>query len=220
MNERSMLYLFGTGGLAREVAGYLLASGYALAGFVAENDGGPKTVYPGVPVAGSDAWFMQHADYVAGMTGWALSAVIAVGSPAARSAIFERFRGLSVEFPNVIHPHAFAFPGETAAWGQGNLVAPGAVISTGVDLGDACYVNFNVAIGHDCALGDGCVINLGANLAGGVVVGRRVLVGAGAVILEGRKVGDDALIGAGAVITHDVPPGETWVGVPARRLER
>lgn len=42
-------------------------------------------------------------------------------------------------------------------------------------------------------------------------------VGSGAVILPGLTIGKGAMIGAGAVVTVDVPDGETWVGVPARK---
>lgn len=51
-------------------------------------------------------------------------------------------------------------------------------------------------------------------------VERRASIGAGAVILPGITIGAGAMIGAGAVVTRDVPAGETWVGNPARRLER
>ena len=44
-------------------------------------------------------------------------------------------------------------------------------------------------------------------------------IGAGAVILPGVTIGDFAMIGAGAVVTKSVPPHETWVGNPARRLK-
>ena len=47
-----------------------------------------------------------------------------------------------------------------------------------------------------------------------------VSIGSGAVILCGITIGRDAVIGAGAVVTRDVPPGEIWVGNPARFLRR
>jgi UDP-2-acetamido-3-amino-2,3-dideoxy-glucuronate N-acetyltransferase len=41
-------------------------------------------------------------------------------------------------------------------------------------------------------------------------------LGSGVVVLGGVRIGAGALIGAGAVVTHDVAPGATVAGVPAR----
>ena len=49
-------------------------------------------------------------------------------------------------------------------------------------------------------------------------IGRGASIGSGAVIMGGLTVGERAQIGAGAVVTHDVLPGETVAGVPARLL--
>jgi UDP-2-acetamido-3-amino-2,3-dideoxy-glucuronate N-acetyltransferase len=50
------------------------------------------------------------------------------------------------------------------------------------------------------------------------LVKRGASIGSGAAILCGVTIGERAMIGAGAVVTHDVAPGETVAGVPARRL--
>jgi len=41
-------------------------------------------------------------------------------------------------------------------------------------------------------------------------------IGSGALIMGGITIGAGATVGAGAVVTHDVAPGATVVGVPAR----
>jgi acetyltransferase-like isoleucine patch superfamily enzyme len=40
----------------------------------------------------------------------------------------------------------------------------------------------------------------------------------GATIKPHVTIGDGARIGQGAAVVRDVPAGETWVGVPARRI--
>ena len=53
-----------------------------------------------------------------------------------------------------------------------------------------------------------------------IVVGAGASIGAGATILPGIEIGAGAMIGAGAVVTRSVPPGELWVGNPARMVRR
>lgn len=45
-------------------------------------------------------------------------------------------------------------------------------------------------------------------------------IGSGSVILCGITIGRDAMVGAGAVVTRSIPPGELWVGNPARFLRK
>lgn len=49
-------------------------------------------------------------------------------------------------------------------------------------------------------------------------VGRGASIGSGALVMCGVRVGAGAVIGAGAVVLHDVAPGATVVGVPARAV--
>ncbi len=51
-------------------------------------------------------------------------------------------------------------------------------------------------------------------------IGNNVFIGAGARVLGGIQVGDGAVIGANAVVIHDVPPGATAVGVPAKVIKQ
>jgi len=52
------------------------------------------------------------------------------------------------------------------------------------------------------------------------VVGAGAKIGASVTILCGINIGENAVIGAGSVVTKDIPPGETWAGVPAKKIEK
>lgn len=54
---------------------------------------------------------------------------------------------------------------------------------------------------------------------GQVHVGERAMIGAGAVVLPGVEIGDEAQVAANSLVTEDVPPGETWAGVPAEPVD-
>ena len=45
-------------------------------------------------------------------------------------------------------------------------------------------------------------------------------IGANATILCGVTIGEASMVGAGSVVTKDVPPGEVWVGNPAKFLRK
>lgn len=53
---------------------------------------------------------------------------------------------------------------------------------------------------------------------GKVTIGRDVSIGAQALILPGVTIGDGAVVGAMSLVNRDVPPGEFWAGVPAKRV--
>lgn len=117
-----------------------------------------------------------------------------------------------------------------------------------LDIGRNAKIHSHVWIGRKVVIGADCLIQAFTFIPDGVHIGHRVFlgprvtftndkhppstewnetyvedeatIGAGAVILPGVRLGRGCVIGAGAVVTKDVPPGETWVGNPARKLER
>lgn len=74
-------------------------------------------------------------------------------------------------------------------------------------------------VGHDAIIGQNVEISTGAIIGGHAIIGDRARIGLGAIVLPFRAVGAQAVVGAGAVVTHDVMPGTTVVGNPARVLE-
>lgn len=111
-----------------------------------------------------------------------------------------------------------AYLGKKNVIGMGAVICPGSVITTNVLIGYFVTININCTIGHDVEIDNFCTIAPGVHISGGVKIGDKTYIGTGAVIREGVKIGCNCTIGMGAVVTKDVPDGETWVGVPARKL--
>jgi len=77
-------------------------------------------------------------------------------------------------------------------------------------------VNVGCSLSHDVVLGDHVTLSPGCRLTGGVSVGEGAFFGVGAVVGPRVTIGAGARVGAGAVVLHDVDPGVTVHGVPAR----
>lgn len=98
----------------------------------------------------------------------------------------------------------------------------GCVIGTRASFGDGLVlahpigivINSSVRAGVNLVLESGVV--LGDNRGRSPVIGDDVFVGSGAKVIGGVSIGSGARIGANAVVMHDVPPGATVVGIPAR----
>lgn len=118
------------------------------------------------------------------------------------------------------------------------------------DIGEGSVLHSHIWIGQDVKIGKRCKIQAFSFIPDGVTLEDDVFVGPGvkflndlyppskgkywrktlvkkgasiggsATILPGVTIGENARIGAGAVVTRSVPAGETWVGVPAKFLEK
>lgn len=127
-------------------------------------------------------------------------------------------------------------------WGQCNIY-PSAIIGDRCNIGWFCEIGNNVRIGADTRIGAFSFIPEGVSIGEKCFIGPRftgtndkfppspksfwkpiiiedgVSIGAACTVLPGVTIGRGALIGAGSVVTKNVPAGEVWCGVPAKRKE-
>lgn len=99
--------------------------------------------------------------------------------------------------------------------GRGADFGPGFVLihAQGIVINGKVRGGANVHLEHQVTLGD--------NGAGACpTIGNDVYVGAGAKVIGPVTVGDGSRVGANAVVVHDVEPGTTVVGVPAKPVRR
>jgi sugar O-acyltransferase (sialic acid O-acetyltransferase NeuD family) len=214
------LVLVGAGGLGREAlsaarAINATAPGTALAvlGFVDDRLDLAGAVIDGAPVLGPLARLTDGS-----VTG--AHAVVCTGRPgntSSRVVIDQWLAAAGVPFASLVHPTASLAAGTEV--GEGSVLLAQVVATAPIAVGRHVVVMPQVVFTHDDVIGDFTTFGAGVRLAGGVTVGSGAYIGAGALVREYVTIGAGALVGMGAVVTRDVPPGEVWVGNPARRLD-
>lgn len=87
-------------------------------------------------------------------------------------------------------------------------------------IGEGTKIDNLVHVGHGAKIGKHCLLVAGCVIGGSAEIGDYSYIGMGALIKNKVKIGNNVTIGMGAVVLKDVPHGETWVGNPARKLEK
>ncbi len=86
-------------------------------------------------------------------------------------------------------------------------------------IGEGTKIDHHTHVAHGVHIGKNCLI-VGAKIGGSVEIGDNCFIGHGAIIKNKVKIGNNVTIGQGANVLKDVPDGETWIGNPARRLDK
>lgn len=88
------------------------------------------------------------------------------------------------------------------------------VIGDHTKINNLCHIAHNNIIGKNVAIA-GCV-----NVSGGNIIDDNVWIAPNSSLRGYVHIGERAFVGMGAVVVKDIPAGETWVGNPARKLEK
>ena len=121
-------------------------------------------------------------------------------------------------FVKAIHPNSFV--SKKSHIGIGTLIVAGAVINVLTKIGNGVICNSNCVVEHGSEIGDFSHIGPGAVICGDVKIGECSFIGAGSVIKQGLVIGSNVTIGAGSVVLCDIPDNSTFVGSPAKKINK
>lgn len=209
------MVIYGAGGFGREIACLLnlineKTPEWNIIGFLDDNEAiwGTENKY-GRVLGGAD-WLNQYNK--------PLAAAIAVGSPAAVTAIVAKINNHNISFPNIYAPSVTFLDKESLEIGHGNIFCTNCFISCNVKIGNFNLFNGYIPIGHDAKIGDYNVVMPSCNISGGVEMGNGNFLGVQSVVLQYIKIGNNTRIGANSVIMRKTKDGFLYIGNPAKRM--
>ncbi|MCW2739258.1 MAG: hypothetical protein JWN97_3902 [Nocardioides sp.] len=205
------LLLVGASGLAREATSVAVMMRHGgPVNIVDDNPATWGTLHGLTPVLGSVDLVPDIVDH---------DVVLALGKGRFRRRVAVRLDMLGVDaarYTSVVHPRV-VLPGSCSI-GVGSIVLDGVVLTADVEVGRHVVLMPQVALTHGCTVHDFATICAGVSLGGDVEIGEAAYLGMNSSVREGVRVGADATLGMGSVLLEDLPPGETWAGVPARPI--
>lgn len=205
------LMLVGASGLAREATAVaVMLHHHGPVDIVDDNPATWGTLHGLTPVLGSVDLVTQVVDH---------DVVLAMGRGGHRRRVAVRLDMLGLDparYTSLIHPRV-VLPGSCSI-DAGSIVLDGVVLTADVEVGRHVVLMPQVTLTHGCTVHDFATLCAGVSLAGNVEVGEAAYLGMNASVREGVRIGAGATVGMGSAVLQDVPAGQTWVGVPARRI--
>lgn len=199
-----MLYIIGTGALARNIADTVKALRKKFSFVTNVEEELNQNIYMGVSAIAENS--IPHGS----------SFILGMGNPILRRKVAAQFPLLNPI--TIIHPSVLLM-GEEIEIGEGTFLAANSVLTNRVSIGKHCIVNLASTIEHNSEIGDFCEISPGCHLNGYTKFHHGVSCGSGVITIPHAEVGSWSILGAGAVVKGKIPESSVAVGVPAKVIK-
>jgi sugar O-acyltransferase (sialic acid O-acetyltransferase NeuD family) len=104
--------------------------------------------------------------------------------------------------------------------GVGSFIGANSILTTNIKLGNHTLLNRGNHIGHDSVAGDFFSMMPNAVVGGNVTLGNNVYLGSCSNVREKINITSDVLIGMNAAVVKDITESGTYVGVPAKKINK
>ena len=205
MNKK--LCIFGVGGFAKEVYWLAMQCGKEVDAFININEGGK---YCGIEIQNED--YFESGRHLA---------IVAVGSPQLRQKITNKIlekHDISA-FDRLISPYANLMSKDIEI-GLGSVICSNCVLTGDIKLGLHAQLNLATTIGHDTIVGNFFTTAPGVHISGKVTTNDLVYFGTNSSVIEDITICSNVTVGAGAVVSKNIIESGTYVGIPAKKMEK
>jgi sugar O-acyltransferase (sialic acid O-acetyltransferase NeuD family) len=201
------LCIYGSGGFAKEVYWLAQQCGQVVEAFIDIHAGGyccDKKI--------EDEDYFDPEKHLA---------VVAIGSSQLRKKVVNQiisrhgphvFKTLVAPSANLMAPNIVV--------GYGSVICANCILTCDIILGPWSQLNLATTIGHDTKTGAFFTTAPGVHVSGKVTAGDAVYLGTNASVIEEVNICDDVVVGASACVSKDIIESGTYVGVPAKKLEK
>lgn len=148
-------------------------------------------------------------------------AVVAVGNPQLRQKIVNQilFKYTYDVFDTIVAPSANLMSNNIDI-GYGSVICSNCILTCDIKLGDWSQLNLATTIGHDVKTGNFFTTAPGVHINGKVNIGNCVYFGSNSSTVEDISIYENTIIGAGACVSKNILESGTYVGIPAKKLEK
>ena len=143
---------------------------------------------------------------------------VAIGNNKTREKLQSRLESAGANIPILIHPSAII--GERVEIGAGTVAMAGSIANCCSIIGKGCIINTGATLDHDNVIEDFVHISPGVHIAGTVEIGKGTWLGIGSVVINNVNITSSCIIGAGAVVVKDITEPGTYVGIPAKKIDK